>query len=519
MASSQQHARMEFLLELRRRAKTYLNPTETRLPFQGEEEEELCVLPHTTAADTRERRALSSSNIEKGSRVFSNAPSSWVLHAEHLNSHCSACCRTFIDKDLFPSSQCGSCKMVKYCSRACQVLDWRTGGHSAECKHIAIYHKKLNNNALNDLRLLVRTYSVAYSQSSKKRKCHVICRFGAGQVIECGLRHLNRLSPAAGAEEFGHVFDGTPAQDETMITLEQAAYILSQEGEENVNFNKLLFLLAAFRTNNFGIVDDLFTVVASAVYPSAAILNHSCLPNTVLVYERGRPGSAPIVHGIYLGNGGSEELTHSYCDVTKPLVLRRRHLLQTHGFFCTCLRCTEQAEAATAVWTEDEEKLAESLSHAASRPLELRALLPQLSSSCSSSSSSSSSPLIRQHALVERLSTDRSSPFEYGRYQTKCRSLEEALVEGDIVAAVSACEQIVCCLSLFFSHLDFHPLLGLQLFTLGDLYRACEGREHEAEEIYAWCKDILSFTHTQIGSDLLQRLEESSAPAPSYSQD
>jgi SET and MYND domain-containing protein len=288
-----------------------------------------------------------------------------------------------------------------------------------------------------------------------------------------------------------------------MMTLEQAAYVLSQEGEENVNFNKLLFLLAAFRTNNFGIVDDLFTVVASGVYPSTAILNHSCLPNTVLVYERGRAGTAPIVHGISLGSSGGEELTHSYCDTTKPLALRRQHLQQTHGFFCTCFRCTEQAEAATAAWTEDEERLSKSLSNAASRPLELRALLPQL---CSSSSS-----VIRQHALVERLSTDKNSPFEYGRYQTKCRALEEALIDGNVEAAVAACEQVVCSLALFFSHLDFHPLLGLQLFTLGDLYRACEGREQEAAPIYAWCKEVLSYTHARIGSDLLQKLEESSS--------
>ena len=47
-------------------------------------------------------------------------------------------------------------------------------------------------------------------------------------------------------------------------------------------------LLAAFRANNFGVLDSLLHVVGAACYPSTALLNHSCTPNCVLVFRGAR---------------------------------------------------------------------------------------------------------------------------------------------------------------------------------------------------------------------------------------
>lgn len=50
--------------------------------------------------------------------------------------------------------------------------------------------------------------------------------------------------------------------------------------EEIVNY------LLKFNCNNFGIVDSLFQPYASGVYPIGALVNHSCLPNCVITYDK-----------------------------------------------------------------------------------------------------------------------------------------------------------------------------------------------------------------------------------------
>ena len=32
---------------------------------------------------------------------------------------------------------CSACKSVRFCSKTCQVLNWKEGGHKAQCKALA----------------------------------------------------------------------------------------------------------------------------------------------------------------------------------------------------------------------------------------------------------------------------------------------------------------------------------------------------------------------------------------------
>ena len=49
-----------------------------------------------------------------------------------LNWHSCRVC----GESLRPLKLCSMCKSVHYCSRECQKLDWRDGGHKDECKEI-----------------------------------------------------------------------------------------------------------------------------------------------------------------------------------------------------------------------------------------------------------------------------------------------------------------------------------------------------------------------------------------------
>ena len=85
-----------------------------------------------------------------------------------------------------------------------------------------------------------------------------------------------------------------------------------------------------------------------AIYPLAAMINHSCCPNAVRVFGRlpsqNRKSEVMIVHAnAHIPKG--KEITWSYLPPATPLAVRRGMLLSKYGFTCRCTRCAMEEEA------------------------------------------------------------------------------------------------------------------------------------------------------------------------------
>lgn len=235
-------------------------------------------------------------------------------------------------------------------------------------------------------------------------------------------------------------------------------------------------------------------------------MQHSCIPSCILTYVLAG-GQAPTLQGVSLGAlGPGDQLTHSYADLCKPVRQRQLGLQETYNFTCTCARCLEQLavyEVAGAVLTEQETVFVGSLD--ASNPLNLRETLCGMDKYTS-----------RPHALVEILLGHASGPFQFEKYTETCRAFEAALSDGRLDECIRLCRLIISFLLLTLLHVPCHPLLGLQLFTLGDLCGML-GKEQpvdasrkasliaEATAYYSWCNEVLEKTHPP-GGELLQRL-------------
>ncbi|CAI7670331.1 uncharacterized protein N7487_011107 [Penicillium crustosum] len=89
---------------------------------------------------------------------------------------------------------------------------------------------------------------------------------------------------------------------------------------------------------------------AAAVYPTAAIANHSCLPN--IIHKADDKGRMVFTASRDIFPG--EECCISYFDLTQytDLTSRREHLRKSFRFVCQCERCVseESAEESTE-WT------------------------------------------------------------------------------------------------------------------------------------------------------------------------
>lgn len=68
---------------------------------------------------------------------------------------------------------------------------------------------------------------------------------------------------------------------------------------------------------------------------------------------------------------------------------------------------------------------------------------------------------------------------------------------GDNEGAYRICSQVVSYLTLSLINMQKHPLLGVQLFTLGDLAGLCNHYE-QAKAYYEWCFEVGEVMITQI---------------------
>jgi hypothetical protein len=82
----------------------------------------------------------------------------------------------------------------------------------------------------------------------------------------------------------------------------------------------------------------------SALFPLGALFNHSCDPNcsyTSCRWEEGAP--APHIAFTALRDiEEGEEVCHSYLDDTMDVFSRRKKLLLTYRFACSCSKCCAQ---------------------------------------------------------------------------------------------------------------------------------------------------------------------------------
>lgn len=78
------------------------------------------------------------------------------------------------------------------------------------------------------------------------------------------------------------------------------------------------------------------------LYPVAAMINHSCVPNALRVFAC---GEWMVVHACSDIAKGAE-ITWSYLPPVLPYPQRSQQLRERHGFVCQCVRCKREAEAA-----------------------------------------------------------------------------------------------------------------------------------------------------------------------------
>lgn len=254
--------------------------------------------------------------------------------------------------------------------------------------------------------------------------------------------------------------------------------------------------------------------LGAGCFPNGAALNHSCRPNCLLTYDL-VPGEAPtqtvrVMEDVAEG----VELTHSYVDLALPAWDRQQHLREVYGFDCACPNCVDGADRAKIdvclVACADG-----SGATACSESCPLRRAPP---------SAERDSDLCRAERLMSVAAAEEDAAKEMRALEEVCVLRERWLQRSHVevvaahaaahtaaIAAIDweAAERHCRCLVEQYElvYPEWHPIAGLQMFTLGELLEARDSPE--ASKWYARALQVLERTHGsshQFAVDLRGRL-------------
>ncbi|KAG2002564.1 hypothetical protein CC2G_004744 [Coprinopsis cinerea AmutBmut pab1-1] len=106
----------------------------------------------------------------------------------------------------------------------------------------------------------------------------------------------------------------------------------------------LVDLLSRFTTNTFTLTSPSLTPLGACISPVAALFNHSCDPNAVIVFPRplgDKKEHEPLLQIIAIKPiPPNTQVLTSYIDATLPRALRQKALKETYHFTCRCSLCS-----------------------------------------------------------------------------------------------------------------------------------------------------------------------------------
>ncbi|KAH8591943.1 hypothetical protein B0O99DRAFT_259171 [Bisporella sp. PMI_857] len=220
-----------------------------------------------------------------------------VVEKAALNLVCSQCLH---EKEKL--QRCTGCKVVYYCSRACQSIAWR-GGHKLECPIYQRLPDVLPTEVRGVMGLLLK------KKFGLKPDLQWISLEGHAPALRRTGRWDDIVLQAKAAVEFS----GSPAR-----CIETAV--------------ELLCRMAA---NAFRVTLPEATETGLCFEPVLAMANHDCDPNAFVMFD-GRKVFLRALNPIKQG----EQIFISYIDTVLPRDTRLADLQASYFFTCTCHKCT-----------------------------------------------------------------------------------------------------------------------------------------------------------------------------------
>lgn len=283
-------------------------------------------------------------NIARDEALIVEKPFCSVLNIPSYEDFCNYCCQD-LDKRLFP---CSNCSKVSYCSESCANQAWEEY-HGKECSHLEILHSS------GVLRLSLR----------------IVIKAGVGKVLEVekesrGQQNLEKMrrgcdykslfSLSDHSKELNYLICSRQTLAACFLTYVMASYLkLIKSNDFNyfkvggiilkhihqISVNSVAIFhqpIVPGPDNMFG-VDVKNQVVATGLFPTVSLLNHSCISNTESFFK-GNKIHVRSFRPIQV----NEEICYSYGPMFRKMTRSERmDTLQNQYYFtCSCPACDDR---------------------------------------------------------------------------------------------------------------------------------------------------------------------------------
>lgn len=201
---------------------------------------------------------------------------------------------------------CTGCKKVKYCSKRCQSQAWKAI-HKRECKELYNEPERIPNTVHAVIQIMI-----GLSQGDKKYN----------PILEMEA-HRDEFEKAGGKR-----WEAMQLMVHTAMTFMQERQGVKVQGESAI------MAMCVLMCNSSRLVTPTFDPLGLILDPQAAIINHSCTPNAIIVFD----GPKLTVRALDAIPTGGEVLI-SYIDSTAPYGVRQAELKDQYFFTCNCKKC------------------------------------------------------------------------------------------------------------------------------------------------------------------------------------
>ncbi|XP_043704589.1 histone-lysine N-methyltransferase ASHR1 isoform X3 [Telopea speciosissima] len=300
----------------------------------------------------------------------------------------------------------------------------------------------------------------------------------------------------------------------------------------DINIKEIAENFSKLACNAHTICDSELRPLGTGLYPVVSIINHSCLPNSVLVFE----GNEAVVRAMEPIPKGTEVLI-SYIETAGSTATRLKALKEQYLFTCTCSRCMKvgldddiQESAILEGYRCKDDKCNGFLLRDADdnsfrcqqcgllrKKEEIDQITSEvklLSDKASTSLSSGNYPeACAMYKMIEKLQLKLRHSLSVNLMRTRETLLKILMELKYWREALTYCKLTIPVYQRIYPIV--HPLLGLQHYTSGKLEWLL-GDTEDAIKSFAKAVDILHITHgrnTPFMKDLLIKLEEARAEA------